>query len=110
MGYLKGRWSSLRGLSQQISDARSHQLAASWIESCLILHNLIIRFEGGINEEDPWYQLILEEGRAADEVALEADDPAEADLVPGGHETPGQRKRRELQEALNEALLDDTIE
>ncbi|KAF9502760.1 hypothetical protein BS47DRAFT_1284980, partial [Hydnum rufescens UP504] len=53
MGYLMGRFGSLQSLRQQISCPRDHKLAVNWIMVCLILHNLIISIEGGIDELDP---------------------------------------------------------
>lgn len=41
MGFLKGRFQSLRGLRQQIKDERDHRLAVEWIRACLIIHTLI---------------------------------------------------------------------
>ncbi|KAF9514843.1 hypothetical protein BS47DRAFT_1258617, partial [Hydnum rufescens UP504] len=38
IGFLKGHFSSLRGLRQQIKDERDHELAVYWVISCLILH------------------------------------------------------------------------
>lgn len=97
IGYLKGRWSSLRGLNQQIGDQRAQELASLWVRSCLILHNLIISFEVSIDEDAPWYRTILEEGREADRLYRDVDAGV-------GGTTAGQRKRVELKNELLQAL------
>ena len=38
MGFLKGRWSSLRGLRVHINDEDSLQFASLWITACIHLH------------------------------------------------------------------------
>jgi hypothetical protein len=53
MGYIKGRFCSLRGLRQQIDTAQDHQRAIAWIKACIVLHTLIFHIEHG--EEDPDY-------------------------------------------------------
>jgi len=42
---LKGRFQSLQDLRQNINSADDLQAAVHWIQYCLILHNMIIRFE-----------------------------------------------------------------
>jgi hypothetical protein len=44
-GILKGRWSSLRGLRTQIREKKDFKMINEWILVCLILHNLMIRFQ-----------------------------------------------------------------
>lgn len=107
MGYLKGWWPSLRGLNQQIGDVCAHQLACTWVMCCIILHNLIICFEQGINESDPWYEAILAEGWGAELEEVDLDDAIDTDEpgIEGVNESPGQQKCRELREALEAALV-----
>jgi DDE superfamily endonuclease len=62
IGFLKGRFSSLRGLRQQIKDERDHELAVYWVISCLILHNLVLGIEGHLDSTDPFNHELLEEG------------------------------------------------
>ena len=47
MGYLKGRFSSLRGLRQQIDDATDHKRALAWVKTCVIIHTLVSFIEEG---------------------------------------------------------------
>ncbi|KAK7022516.1 hypothetical protein R3P38DRAFT_2474392, partial [Favolaschia claudopus] len=50
MGYLKGRFCSLRGLRQQIDNSIDHERALAWVKACLVIHTLISFIESG--EED----------------------------------------------------------
>ncbi len=107
MGYLKGCFASLHGLQQQIKNQHDHQLITFWILACLVLHNLIIEIEHGIDDSDPFYIEILQEGR---------ESPTDLDLALGGSEgigeidthasTPGQRKHAALCHALLHYLGD----
>jgi hypothetical protein len=92
VGYLKGRFSSLRGLRQQIDDPVDHQRALEWIRACIILHTYVIR--RGLEDDDFVGELIAEglEPGARDEEVL---PPPEA-----ARETRGQRKRRQVKERL----------
>ncbi|KJA13569.1 hypothetical protein HYPSUDRAFT_119452, partial [Hypholoma sublateritium FD-334 SS-4] len=45
MGYFKGRFCSMRGLRQQIDDARDHERAVAWIKACIVIHTLIFFIE-----------------------------------------------------------------
>jgi DDE superfamily endonuclease len=45
MGFLKGRWSSLRGLRIRINDEKGLQYAALWVTACIHLHAFAIDHE-----------------------------------------------------------------
>lgn len=99
MGYIKGRWSSLRGLRIQIKNAADHDIAVYWVTACLILHNLVLDIEGGIDELSPFAQSILAAGLAG-----EGGDDQDGDVGDDVDESPGQRKRKYLQRRLFESL------
>jgi hypothetical protein len=117
MGYLKGRFQSLRGLRQQIKDPRDHKMALAWIKACLILHNKILDVEQVIDEDDVFYRDMLREG-LHDDVIPPADgedsatSDADMDEVEGGQlegdegpdATPGQKKRAKLRRKLLQDL------
>jgi hypothetical protein len=44
-GMLKTRWMSLKGISTQIREHKDFESVNKWILVCLILHNLMIKFE-----------------------------------------------------------------
>ncbi|KAJ7616875.1 hypothetical protein B0H17DRAFT_876951, partial [Mycena rosella] len=41
MGYIKGRFCSLRGLRQQIDDSVDHERALAWVKTCVVIHTLV---------------------------------------------------------------------
>ena len=47
MGFIKGWWSSLRGLHIQINEIAHIHFASLWITSCIILHTFTIWHEAG---------------------------------------------------------------
>jgi hypothetical protein len=71
VGYLKGRFGSLRGLRQQIRNERAHHLAVAWVKTCLVLHMLCWKIEMELNEEEN-IQCLIEEGITAEREAQAA--------------------------------------
>jgi hypothetical protein len=103
MGYIKGRFCSLRGLRQQIDNSRDHEHALVWVKTCIIIHTLVSIIEEGNEDEDFTAQLVQE---GTDHV-----DVSGARLEDGGsgrsdaqRETWGQRKRTQLKQLLFNSL------
>ncbi|KAF9503286.1 hypothetical protein BS47DRAFT_1402561 [Hydnum rufescens UP504] len=103
MGMLKGRFSSLRGLRQQITSVCDHLLALKWVEICLVLHNAILDIEQGCEDEDAFTACMLREG-----MTVNGDDghnPDAEENVPAPHRvSPGERQRCRLKGELFYAL------
>ena len=101
MGYIKGRFCSLRGLRQQIDTAQDHQRAITWIKACIILHTLIFFIENG--NEDPEFveHLVVRGNRHANPSDVGNVDEFEAEAV---RETRSQRKREELKDYILECV------
>jgi hypothetical protein len=100
MGYLKGRFSSLRGLRQQITDATDHKRALAWVKTCIIIHTLVSFVE---EEDNEFMDELVREGMAdasGDVIVGQAD----RDQTDTARETQGQRKRTELKTMLFESL------
>ncbi|KAF8592799.1 hypothetical protein K439DRAFT_1610331 [Ramaria rubella] len=56
VGYLKGCWSSLRGLQLKINKPKGVHFTSLWITCCITLHNLAIQIEAGMDgEADEFY-------------------------------------------------------
>jgi hypothetical protein len=54
---LKGRFQSLRELRHNIQTANDFKFTVHWIQCCIILHNMIIRFEANHNQDSQaWAQ------------------------------------------------------
>jgi len=103
MGYIKGRFCSLRGLRQQIDDAVDHERAITWIKACIVIHTLIFQIEHG--QEDPLFvQELVQAGSDAPSYSIDDDLAAEA-----VHETQGQRMREKLKKDLFDYLEDDEL-
>jgi hypothetical protein len=68
VGYLKGRFGSLRGLRQQILNERAHHLALAWVKTCMVLHMLCWKIETQLDEEEN-IQRLIDEGVTAEREA-----------------------------------------
>jgi hypothetical protein len=100
MGYLKGRFSSLRGLRQQIDNATDHKRALAWVKTCIVIHTLVSFIERGDEDEDFIAELVRE-GTDALVDRIQQADSGPSDIQ---RETGGQRKRTELKRMLFESL------
>jgi hypothetical protein len=100
MGYLKGRFSSLRGLRQQIGDATDHRRALTWVKTCIVIHTLVSFIEEGGEDNEFMDELVREGTDIPDDVMGEAD----TDRSETQRETQGQRKRTDLKMMLFESL------
>jgi len=86
MGYIKGRFCSLRGLRQQIDNALDHERAVAWIKACIVIHMLIFLIEHG--EKDPQFVLeLIQEGGVDLQQPAEAEDELATEVA---RETQGQ--------------------
>jgi hypothetical protein len=103
MGYIKGWFSSLCGLRQQIDDAVDHECAIAWIKACIVIHTLIFQIEHG--QEDPLFiQELVQAGSDASSNNIEYELAAEVVC-----ETRGQRMREKLKKDLFDYLEDDKL-
>ena len=83
-GILKGRFSSLRGIRIQVKTAADFQRINEWITVCLVLHNILLRFNDSWEEED----------------AEDAEDE-EVHVIPAAAEPPtAQELRQQVQNRL----------
>lgn len=61
VGYLKGRFMSLRGLRQQIGSKRDHILAIEWVRVCVLIHTAVQKIEG-VEEDREFRDACIEDG------------------------------------------------
>ena len=73
MGYLKGHFSSLRGLYQQIGDAINHKCVLTWVKTCIVIHTLISFIEEGDEDNEFINELVREGADAPGDVMGQAD-------------------------------------
>jgi hypothetical protein len=98
MGYIKGRFCSLRGLRQQIDNTIDHERALAWVKTCIVIHTLISIIENGAEDEE-FVEELIRLGRQ-DEIAQAHTGTLGTDTV---RESRGQRKRNELKDKLFES-------
>jgi len=96
VGYLKGRFQSLKGLRQQIKNETDHLRAVEWIRACIVIHTFIHETEFG-NEDADWEEEIVAAGLSSDESSSSDDNRVAAEVR---RESAGQRKRRKVKENL----------
>ena len=102
MGYLKGRFSSLQGLRQQIGNATDHMRALAWVKTCIIIHTLVSFVEEG-DEDNEFIDELVREGTDVRDVTVTVGQ-ADRDQSDTQRETQGQRKCTELKTMLFESL------
>jgi hypothetical protein len=101
MGYLKGRFQSLRRLRQNIDSERDWLLALTWIRVCIIIHSLAFEVENIVEDDTFWewvHQGVGDDGAEPLEPVRDAFNPA--DLARLARESDGHLKRRQVQQAL----------
>lgn len=97
MGYIKGRFCSLRGLRQQIDDSLDHERALAWVKVCIVIHTLIGQLERGREDLD-FIDELVKEGLAHLQPLGQAG--AEEPVSSARRKTRGQKKRSELKAKL----------
>jgi hypothetical protein len=100
MGYLKGQFQSLQGLRQDINSGCDFLLALTWVRVALVIHSLAFEVEHVLDGEDFW-AWVAEGADGADNIAAEDGEIFHArDMVAIAGESGGQRKLRQVQQAL----------
>ena len=117
MGFLKGRWSSLKGLRVSIKGQRGVQYATLWIIACINLHAFAMRHEAGDDmRKDKFYrdgkkyqqkQERLERMWKRDRRRRTEEEEAELDEDDDVELLRGKIKREELKEELLRYLDED---
>lgn len=110
MGFIKGRWSSLRGLRVQINEPLHIQFASLWITSCIVLHTFAMRYESGLElSTDEFYlegvrimaaEKILIAAQTTEAEAGAAVDEAQREAVRDIELLEGRLKRENLKRDL----------
>jgi hypothetical protein len=83
IGFLKGRFHSLKSLHVNIDDARSHKLATYWVAACIGLHSFAMQCEEEENaneDEVRWRDHFIDEGLSSS--GEESEDEGVAPPVP----------------------------
>ncbi len=103
IGYLKGRFQSLKDLRIQIDTEESHKLATYWILACVVVHNFAMECEAQerADSEDTDDDPFIREGLSSS--SSDSDGPAPARLAGGRTLAAARARREELKEALFQA-------
>jgi hypothetical protein len=96
VGFLKGRFQSLKGLCQQIKNPQDHHCALAWVHACIVIHTLIQDIETDDFDEE-WNEELIDDGLSSDDSSSSDDDRVAAQI---SRESQGQRKRRKVKEDL----------
>lgn len=113
IGFLKGRFQSLKHLRIWIDGKDTHQFAAYWVLAYIAVHSFAMECEEGERgDDDPADDLFVAEG-LDDSDGSDAADEFDGDENTGGgnggqqktRESPRLRAARELREKLKRALL-----
>jgi hypothetical protein len=105
IGFLKGRFHSLKHLRVNISDEASHKIATYWVSACIGIHSFAMDCEeaerGGPADSDSDLDPFIAEG-LSDEDDSDAEREADAEPVgrTRGRNTDGKRFRESLKAKL----------
>lgn len=80
IGFLKGRFQSLKSLRLQIKDEKTHKFATYWIVACIALHTFVMKCEqeGSEDADSDYLDPFVFEGQSSDEMENEPAPPAAA--------------------------------
>jgi hypothetical protein len=99
IGFLKGRFHSLKSLRVNINDARSHKFATYWVAACIGLHSFAMQCEEeeNANEENEarWRDNFIDEGLSSSGEDSEAEGAAQPVQPVSSRRLQAARKHRE---------------
>jgi hypothetical protein len=104
IGFLKGRFHSLKNLRVRIKDKKSHKFATYWVAACIGIHVFAMMCEDEEREEDPDQDFVdpfiaegLSSSDSEDDSNVRASHPGPAS---GRRLQQGKAKREKLKRAL----------
>lgn len=106
IGYLKGRFQSLKGLRVYINSAQAHKYATYWVLACVAAHSFAMQCEADERaadadiDEDPF----IREGLSSDSSDSDRNVPVAAHAGRGQRLSAAKAKRESLKEHLFHAL------
>jgi hypothetical protein len=103
IGFLKGRFQSLKGLRISIKDQKTHQFATYWVAACVGVHSFAMECEQEEREDDDndafMADPVICEGLSSDSDS----DRNPGEGAPGGQVHAGKAKREDLKRVLFKA-------
>ena len=107
IGFLKGRFHSLKGLRINIKNEKMHKFATYWIASCVGLHAFAMQCESDENSngEDNTQDPFIDEGLSSS--SSESEGPASRLQCRSRRLQEGQKRREKLKRRLFRAKAKD---
>lgn len=99
IGFLKGRFKSLKGLRVKIIDERTHKFATYWVIACIAVHSMQCKEEEEYDDSDD--DSFIAEGRS-----VASSDNNEPDQVPIHDNTQHLTAARQFREKLKADLFE----
>lgn len=93
IGFLKGRFQSLKGLRVRIGDEVSHKFAAYWVAACINLHAFALQCEDDERNEDAGDVGPENDDFIAEGLLLDSSEEEDVERVNARHRQPAQRLR-----------------
>lgn len=103
IGFLKGRFHSLKNLRLSITDTDSHQFATFWVTSCIGIHSFAMQCELEERNEDDWDVMqdpFIVEGLDDDSSDEDGNYVNPRERLSQARLRAGRDKRRKLKERL----------
>ncbi|KAF7370022.1 DDE Tnp4 domain-containing protein [Mycena sanguinolenta] len=102
IGFLKGRFQSLKGLRISIKDEKTHQFATYWVAACVGVHSFAMQCEEEARDPNDNEDAVMADPFIGE--GLSSDSDSEPDAVEaGGVVHAGKTKREELRRLLVKA-------
>lgn len=105
IGFLKGRFHSLKGLRVNIKDEKTHKLATYWVAACVGVHSFAMQSEAEERGPDSDEEAVMADPFIREGLSSSSDSDANAALAPAGVQSvhPGKAKREDLKRRLFKA-------
>jgi hypothetical protein len=111
IGYLKGRFQSLKGLRIRIKDRKTHKFATYWVAACVGIHNFALAHEaeeraaGGEVSDDEVVDPLDFIGQGLSSDSSDVEGRASRSQGNGAISSARLRRAREKREQLKRRLL-----
>jgi hypothetical protein len=107
IGYLKGRFQSLKSLRVNIKDEASHKMATYWVAACVAVHNFALACEDDERADDEDEAARDRDPFIIDGLSSASDSDLNANLLPDSRRPRGSRLAagKRFREQLRDALL-----
>ncbi|KAF7349600.1 DDE Tnp4 domain-containing protein [Mycena sanguinolenta] len=103
IGFLKGRFQSLKGLRISIKDDKTHQFATYWVAACVGVHSFAMQCEDEERGPDEDEDVVMADPFIGEGLSSDSEADGNAAGVTGGAGHAGKAKREWLKKVLLKA-------